>query len=375
MMVKRGEYEHRKALNMSKSRLALVRAVGSVCFLAAVMFLAASVPSVFAEGDVKLTILHTNDLHGIMLPFEKEGQMVGGMSRISALVEQVRQQEENVLLVDAGDTIMEDRHVMANYFRGEHVIKIMNEMAFDIAVPGNHDFEFGLDILAERIAQADFQYLAANIVPTENPTESALLMTSQMEPYVIVSVQRVRIGFLGLTMPLHGFSGIEILETLETAREYVPRMREEADIVIVMTHQKLERDYEIVDQVDGIDILFAAHVHKVKFEHGLMRNGTLIVKTSCWGKELGRVDLTVEEGPDGFHLKEAQAALIYVTSELPEDEVINEIMQPYVDETRRYQTRLVITLVTVFLALIGVVIVFVRRFLNQQARSGEGRQG
>lgn len=362
MIVDSIESEQEKALRRKQDFLGLVKKLGAVSAFAAVLCVLGFAPSLSAQNQVSLTILHTNDLHGMMLPFEEEGEIVGGFSRIATLVQEVRQEEENVLLVDAGDTIMEDRHLMANYFRGEPVIKIMNHLGYDLAVPGNHDFEFGLDILAERIAQADFVYLAANIVPTEDPTESALLMTSQMEPYVIVSVQGVRIGFLGLTMPLHGFSGIDIKETLQTAREYVPRMREEADIVIVMTHQKLERDYEIVDEVEGIDILLAAHVHSVAFEHGLTRNGTLIAKTSCWGKELGRVDLTVENGPDGFYLQDAQASLLHVTSDIAEDEEVSRIIEPYLDQTRRYQVFMVSGVVCTFLVIIAVLVILMRRF-------------
>jgi len=371
MIVDSIESEQEKALRRKQDSPDFLKKLGAVSAFIAVILVLGFAPSLSAQDKVSLTILHTNDLHGIMLPFEEEGEMVGGFSRIATIVQQVRREEQNVLLVDAGDTIMEDRHLMANYFRGEPVIKIMNEMAYDLAVPGNHDFEFGLDILAERIAQADFFYLAANIVPTEDPTESALLMTSQMEPYVIVSVQGVRIGFLGLTMPLHGFSGIDIKETLQTAREYVPRMREEADIVIVMTHQKLERDYKIVDEVEGIDILLAAHVHSVAFEHGLMRNGTLIAKTSCWGKELGRIDLTVEKGPDGFHLEDAQASLLHVTSEVAEDEEINRIIEPYLNQTKRYQVYLVSGLVCTFLAIIAVLVILMQRsYGDSQASSG-----
>lgn len=117
----------------------LLKKLMAVSAFAAFMFALGFTPSLLAQDEISLTILHTNDLHAIMLPFEEEGKMVGGFSRISTLVQEVREEEENVILVDAGDTIMEDRHLMANYFRGEPVIKIMNQMGYDLAVPGNHD--------------------------------------------------------------------------------------------------------------------------------------------------------------------------------------------------------------------------------------------
>lgn len=348
-------------------RLTRFRLVGAIAALAALLFLPSPVPSSLAQDQVSITIVHTNDLHAMMLPFEEnegaayQGEMVGGFSRISTLIQKVRSEEENVLLVDAGDTIVEDQHLMGNYFKGEPVIKLMNQMGYDLAVPGNHDFEFGLDVLAQRLRQADFTYLAANIVPAEEPTEAALELTSQMEPYVILSMAGAKVGVLGLTQPLHEFPGIEIQDTVQIAQAYVPRLVKEADIVIVVTHQELARDYEIVDSVDGIDVLLAAHEHDVVFDHGLLRNNALIAKTSSWGREVGRVDLTLEKGPDGFLIKEAQARLLPVTATVAEDEGINRILAPYLQETDQYQTYLIPGLIGAFLVIVAVLVVLMRR--------------
>lgn len=339
----------------------LLKKLVGVAALAAVAIVVGFIPPASAQGEVSLTILHTNDLHGIMLPFNEQGEMVGGFSRICTLVQEVRQEEATVLLVDAGDTIMEDRHLMANYFRGEPVIKIMNQIRYDLAVPGNHDFEFGLDVLAQRIREADFTYLAANVTAAENPSQAALELTSQTMPYVVLSVSGVRIGFLGLTQPLHAFSGIQIEDTVQVAQEYVPQIRKEADIVVVVAHQKLATDYEIVDKVEGIDILIAAHEHDVVFDHGLIRDDTLITKTSSWGREVGRIDLTVEKGPDGFLLKEVRATLLPVTSEIAEDEEINGIIEPYLKQTKQYQVYLALGLTCMFLVIFAVLVIFMRR--------------
>jgi 2',3'-cyclic-nucleotide 2'-phosphodiesterase (5'-nucleotidase family) len=148
---------------------------------------------------------------------------------------------------------------------------------------------------------------------------------------------------------------------VRTAQEYVPQIREEADVVVVVTHQQLTRDYEIVDSVEGIDLLLAAHVHDVFFEHGLLRNDTLIAKTSSWGREVGRVDLTLEKGRDGYQVKRAQASLIPVTSEVPEDEEINRILEPYLSETQQYQGYLIPGLATAALVVIAVLVLLMRR--------------
>jgi 2',3'-cyclic-nucleotide 2'-phosphodiesterase (5'-nucleotidase family) len=186
-------------------------------------------------------------------------------------------------------------------------------------------------------------------------------VTSQLKPYVILPVSGVRIGFLGLTQPLHEFPGIEILDTVQVAQELVPQLRQEADLVVVVTHQDLVRDYEIVDNVEGIDLLLAAHEHSVVFDEGLMRGNTLIAKTSAWGREVGRIDLTLQKRVDGVNLKEVRARLLPVTSEIAEDQEINRTLEPYLNRTDRYRSFLIPGLVGAFLVIGAVLVILMRR--------------
>jgi 5'-nucleotidase/UDP-sugar diphosphatase len=339
--------------------------LAGVVLVAVLLFTLAAFPIAAAQEQVVITILHTNDLHAMMVPFEEEGQMLGGFSRISTLISQVRQETEPVLLVDAGDTFVEDQHLEGNYFRGEPVIKLMNQMGYDLAVPGNHDFEFGLDVLAQRMGEASFPYLAANIVPAVDANQEALDATARLKPYIVLTVGEVRIGFLGLTQPLHDFPGIEIRDTVQVAGELVPRIRQEADLVVLVTHQEQARDFEIVDHVPGIDLLLAAHEHANVFEHGLQRGETLIAKTSAWGRELGRVELTLTRGTAGWDLEEAAASLMPVTAAVEEDPEINQILEPYLHQASRYRAWLIPILVVVLLGIAGLLVLLMRRALKE----------
>jgi 2',3'-cyclic-nucleotide 2'-phosphodiesterase (5'-nucleotidase family) len=268
-------------------------------------------------------------------------------------------------LVDAGDTFVEDQHLEGNYFRGEPVIKLMNQMDYDLAIPGNHDFEFGLDVLAQRAGEASFPFLAANIVPAADAKQDALDATALLKPFIILSPAGVRIAFLGLTQPLHDFPGIEILDTVQTAFELVPSIRQEADLVVVLTHQNQVRDFEIVDSVPGIDLLLAAHEHANVYEHGLQRGDTLIAKTSAWGREVGRVDLILNRGTTGWELDKAEASLILVTAEIDEDQEINQILEPYLREARTYRAWLTPILVAVVLGVFALLVLLMRRSLKE----------
>jgi 5'-nucleotidase/UDP-sugar diphosphatase len=332
---------------------------------AVLLFTLAALPVTAAQEQVVVTILHTNDLHAMMTPFEEEGQMVGGFSRISTLINQVRRETEPVLLVDAGDALVEDQHLEGNYFRGEPVIKFMNQMGYDLAVPGNHDFEFGLQVLAQRAGEAGYPYLAANIVPAADAKQEALEATALLKPYIVSSVAGVRVGFLGLTQPLHDFPGIEIRDTVQVAAELVPRIRQEADLIVLVTHQDQARDFEIVDRVLGIDLLLAAHEHANVYEHGLQRGETLIAKTSAWGREVGRVKLTLARGVAGWELEEAAASLMPVTAAVEEDPEVNRLLEPYLNQAGRYRSWLIPILVVVVLGICMLLVLLMRRALKE----------
>jgi 5'-nucleotidase/UDP-sugar diphosphatase len=178
-------------------------------------------------------------------------------------------------------------------------------------------------------------------------------------------VAGVRIGFLGLTQPLHDFPEIEIRDTVQVAGEMVPRIRQEADLMVLVTHQEQVRDYEIVDRVPGIDLLLAAHEHANVFEQGLQRGDTLIAKTSAWGREVGRVELTLTWGAAGWELEKAVASLMPVTAAVEEDAEINRILEPYLHQAGRYRAWLIPILVVVLLGIAALLVLLMRRALRE----------
>ncbi len=111
--------------------------------------------------DIKLTILHTNDMHSHIHPFTSgRNKGLGGMAQRAALIKQIRKQEEHVLLLDAGDIFQGTPYF--NVYGGELEFKLMSEMGYDYATLGNHDFDGGLDGLVKQMPQASFQFLCAD---------------------------------------------------------------------------------------------------------------------------------------------------------------------------------------------------------------------
>ncbi len=310
---------------------------------------------VSASYEIKLTILHTNDLHGKMLPFEENGKSLGGFARLSTLISEIKMKEENVILIDVGDTIEEDHNLLANYFRGKPVVEFMNTVGYNIMIPGNHDFEFGLDVLAEVVEESNFDILMANIIQSEKSTPVASKLISLKKDYKIIDVNGIKVAIIGITLPLHGFKGIEIENPLRTAELFIPELRNKSDLVILATHHDISVDLDIIKKVNGIDIVLAAHEHAIFYPHGLWKGNTLIAKTSCWGKQLGRIDVTFEKQDKQITIKNIKARIYEIDSSIPEDEKIVNILKPYVNQVNRYRLYLIIGIILMII-FIGIAL-------------------
>ena len=161
---------------------------------------------------VKLTILHTNDVHSRIDPFPMDGtanQGLGGAARRAALVKKIRAEEKNILLLDAGDIFQGTPYF--NFYHGELEMKLMTEMGYDAATIGNHDFDGGLDELAGQLKYAKFSLLVSNY------DFSNTVMKDKTKPYKIFEKQGVRIGIFGLGVKLQGL----VLEKLYGETKYL----------------------------------------------------------------------------------------------------------------------------------------------------------
>ncbi len=249
----------------------------------------------------RVTILHTNDIHGHLESWqgwdgELAGKTVGGLDRLAAHVSEVRTAvgKDCVLLLDAGDTIG-DTGVAAET-EGRAVIETMNSIGYDAMVIGNHEPDFTAGKLRARIAEARFPVLAANIV---NRSSDKLFT----KPYIIRETGGVKVGILGLAYPNTPLTSVKknvenlrFREAVETAREYVPKMRREgAEIIVALTHLGLGADKGLAQRVSGIDVIIGGHSHN-RMKDALKVGSTLIVQAGAHGSDLGRLDLTVEQG-------------------------------------------------------------------------------
>jgi 2',3'-cyclic-nucleotide 2'-phosphodiesterase (5'-nucleotidase family) len=257
--------------------------------LLVVLFLLQPVAVAYGENR-EIRILHTNDFHGFAEPYQPLGsnELLGGMAYLASEVNRLRQGKPTVLLA-AGDMIQGNN--WANLFQGESVMGLMNLMGFDAMVVGNHEFDFGQEVLKKRVSEAIFPVLGANVKGLEG-----------LKPYVTKEVGGIKVGIIGVvtedtpvsTSPKN-VAGLEFLSPKSTVEKYVNELRNKVDLVVVLSHIGFYADRRLAETVKGIDVIVGGHSH-TKVAKPVKIGETLIVQAWEHGKVLGVLDLSVENG-------------------------------------------------------------------------------
>lgn len=244
--------------------------------------------SSFAHAQ-QVRILHLNDFHGFAEPHTPLGAdgMLGGISYLATRINELRR-EKPTLLLSAGDMIQGNN--WANLFYGESVIEWMNEMRFDAMVLGNHEFDFGQEVLKKRISEARFPILGANVEGLHH-----------ILPYFIKELNGVKVVVIGVVtedVPLsthfRNVAGLKFVSPIESVKKFREELKERVDLVIVLSHIGFSVDRVLAEKVEGIDVIVGGHSH-TKIERPLRIGNTLIVQAWEHGKAIGVLDLTIKD--------------------------------------------------------------------------------
>lgn len=309
--------------------------------------------------EVHLTLLHTSDLHGHVLPtIIKDQPDQGGLAKAATLIKSIRRETPNVLLIDSGDTIQGSE--MAFYFnyhpfregnlrRPHPMILAMNHLGYAAAALGNHDFNFGPVVLKSRIAESSFPWLSSNIWWSGEESPFAVQGTPAparvWAPYRVVEVDGVRVGILGAVTPNipeweqpEFIQGLRFSNVVDEAKTLVPilKEREKVDLVVIAVHAGLEEgggsSWEnpvgpLATDTTGVDVILSGHKH-VDIPEKLI-NGVLITAPYKWGLRLGRVDLTLEgETGKGFRVISKRSRTLSTDGVAPDPDIM-AMMAPY----------------------------------------------
>lgn len=309
---------------------------------------------------VTLSILETSDIHGNILPINYGNNATSqvGLAKLSTLIKRYKAtNKSHTLLIDNGDVI---QGTPLTYFYSRvnsegvnPVISVLNEMGYDAAVLGNHEFNYGQHILQKSINDSNFPWLSANIINSETNEPY------YGKPYLVKELEdQLRVGILGLTTqyipnwenPNH-IKGLSFDDALETAKKWVPILRheEKVDVVIVSYHGGFERDlssgeatehltgenqgYALCKQVEGIDVLLTGHQHRSLA--GEVNNVT-IVQPSDKGQAVGHVSITLEKETDTWKIVKKNAELIKVDESVEPDIHIIDLIKTFEDQTQEW---------------------------------------
>ncbi len=249
-----------------------------------------------------VTLLHTNDTHSRLVPFEN-GKLAGqgGIARRASLIRQIRREQPHTLVLDAGDIFQGTPYY--NVFGGRAEFETMTAAGYDLATLGNHDFDRGVDGLLEALPAAGFTFVNSNFdidVP---------VLRDAVKPYAIREVAGRRIGFFGLGVKFELLvaaafhKGVRYREPVAVARQMVERLRRglACDAVILISHlgyfgfESEPGDIDLATAVPGIDVIVGGHTHTfLDVAHVVTQKDgtqTSIVQVGSSGTHLGRVDL------------------------------------------------------------------------------------
>ena len=252
----------------------------------------------------KITILHTNDMHSHIDSFpvnHSKHPGMGGMRRVASLVKKIRNEEKNVILIDAGDVFQGTPYF--NRYKGSLELKIMSSMGYIASTMGNHDFDNGINGFKEVLHHANFPFICSNYEFSDSE------MTEKTRKYLVKNVDGIKIGFFGLGIELEGLVGkdyygeTKYLDPLDTSNYWTNYLKnkEKCDLVICISHLGHEYESDKISDLKlarlskNIDVIIGGHTHTFLEKPKLIKNTenkNVIVNQAGWGAlALGRIDL------------------------------------------------------------------------------------
>lgn len=261
-----------------------------------------------------LTILHTNDVHSHLDPFESnhpEFPNLGGFSRRANLINKLRNQKEHVILLDAGDIFQGTPYF--NFFGGKPELELMTKMKYDAATIGNHEFDNGMQHLADQLQYAEFPFICSNYKFEGTPLEE------KTQPWKIIEKGPFRIGIIGLGINPAGlvspanYEGMEWLNPVSIGEETATFLKNEkkCNLIIALSHlginstsERPDSDRKLAAETSSIDIIVGGHTHTFLEEPEQIKNRqgkNVIINQVGWGGViLGQLDVTLNKGKSTF---------------------------------------------------------------------------
>lgn len=252
----------------------------------------------------KLLITHTNDVHSRLDPFPMDGSKLQGLGGIKArkqLLDKLRKEHKNVLLLDCGDMFQGTPYF--NLYKGEPEIKAMSHLGYTAGTLGNHDFDGGVENLANQLIHANFPIINANYDFSDSPLENKIM------PYLLKKIDGIKVGIIGVGIELDGLVPKNLTGKI-TYKNPIPivnnlaeklKIKKRCDMVIVISHLGFEYDNKnkisdkvLANETQFVDLILGGHTHtflEQPFEAKNLQNQTVLINQVGWaGVQLGTLE-------------------------------------------------------------------------------------
>ncbi len=272
----------------------------------------------YANTPFKLTLLHTNDLHSHFLPFKSDGSSctydtcLGGWAKIKSFINTEKQNNKNLILLDAGDRF--SGTVFYTLRKSQDISVLLNEMQYDAMCLGNHDFDDGLPELEKFVKNIKAPVLSSNVIFPEKS-----FLKNDILPVIVLHKEGRQIGIISALTPTtkttsSNATEIELKQPIETIQPLIQKLKnQKVDIIILLNHIGIDKDIELAQQLSDVDVIVSAHTHTLlsnnpneKEAKGgypvLIPNkdgkNVLIVSAGIGGHHVGKLSLEFDEKGD-----------------------------------------------------------------------------
>lgn len=328
---------------MGKFKKSMSIIVATVMILATVVFFQqTTVNAQEKEKEINITLLATSDIHGRFMPWDYaiDGpNLTGSLTQLHTIIKDVRKENPNTILLDNGDLIQDNSAELFNDQPESPMTVAINEMGYEAWTYGNHEFNFGLDILDKVSSQFKGPKLAGNVYK-ENGER-------YLPAYTIIEREGVKIGIIGMVTPMiteyekgtNHLDGLVVKNPVEETKKAVKELEGKVDVMIGLMHMGLENENgnpgtgvkEMANAIPELAAIFAGHNHVLINKEDV--NGILITEPNKYGTHISRIDLSFTRQGDLLALKEKNASTIPVKNEdgtfVESDKELEKILKPY----------------------------------------------
>lgn len=268
----------------------------------------------FNKDLVKISILHTNDIHSHIDPFDSgRNKGLGGLVQLSSLINKIKLEEKNVLLLDSGDIFQGTPYF--NKFGGELEFKLMSKIGYDCSTMGNHDFDNGLNGFEEQLCNANFPFICTNY------DFKNTILDGKTKSHAIFNKEGVKIGVFGLGIELKGlvdprlYENVKYLDPIVTGNKMAKYLKQDqnCDVVICLSHLGFKykgdkvSDQILAKETSNIDIILGGHTHTfLKNAINLKNNrgkNVLVNQVGFGAIKLGKIDIFISKSKSSFLTK------------------------------------------------------------------------